>query len=429
MWWADVKYKWTLQQTAIPRIVLDCQIVVEEMAKTKTTPRDCMPKSVTAAAKWPNKTKKFLANIDAALSTFDDQVSSIDNHRETAYKTFLKAYREAFADIWPKITDASIKTLLQSTQDTELHEFHRMTRLMSPQKSQPTIVREPRTVATLDNILGSLVSQIPEQKLPDKEACALILTIFADLAKAHKHYANAARGLVDIVGLISPEQLTLVRVAAVPPTLQLVLLPGQISPLSAPPPPPTTATMAAGRQDMIKYCKNMILPDPAADAFKECDECTPTRVLAAAVFCMLKKHLFDETMPRAEIAGLFHIMAAQLHKAVTGVDYQSGPHPYKGKRKATVTDTTTPTKIQKTDAGLAPAPSTSGNLPSEDAPAKGTTRKPETGHPLTASLQAGETLSKDTLSSSSLEELPKVPFTLKKKKKKVVVLFRHTFYM
>ena len=66
-----------------------------------------------------------------------------------------------------------------------------------------------------------------------------------------------------------------------------------------PPPPPTTATTVAGRQAMIKYCKNMILQDPAADAFKECDERTPTRVLATAVFCTLEKHFFDETTPRA----------------------------------------------------------------------------------------------------------------------------------
>ena len=321
-----------------------------------------MPKSVTAATKWPDKTKKFLASIDAALNTFDDQVSSIDNRRETAYKTFLKAYREAFADIWPKITNTSVKTLLQSVKDAELHELRRMTCLMSPEKSQPTLVKETHTVPTLDNILGSLVNWIPEQKLPDKETCALISTIFADLAEAHKHYANAARGIADIAGLISLEQLTLVLAAAVLPTLQLVLPPGQVSPLSVPPPPPTTATTAASRQDMIKYCKNMILLDPAADTFKECDEHTPTRVLAAAVFCTLEKHLFNETMPRAEVASLFCIMATQLHKAVTGVDYQSGAHPYKGKgkRKATYTDSTTPTKLKKTDAGSSPAPSTSG---------------------------------------------------------------------
>ena len=229
------------------------------MAKTKTTPRDRGAKPVMAAAKWPDKTKKFLTDVDAALSTFDDQVSSMDNdNRETAYKTFSKAYREAFAAIWPKISDASIKTRLKSIQDTELHEFCRMTHLMSPQKIQPTIVKEPRTVPTLDNILGSLVSQIPEQKLPDKETCGLISTTFADLAEAHKHYGNAARGLADIAGLISLEQLTLVLAAAVLPTLQLVLPPRQISPLSAPPPPPTTATTVAGRQAMIKYCKNMI---------------------------------------------------------------------------------------------------------------------------------------------------------------------------
>ena len=204
------------------------------MAKTKTTPWAHIPMSVTMAAKWPDKTKKFLASIDAALNIFNDQVSSIDNHRKTAYKTFSKAYREAFANIWPKINNASVKILLQSVKDAELDELCHMTRLMSSEKSQPTLVKETRTVPTLDNIFRSLENRILEQKLPDKETCALISTIFADLAEAHKHYANAARGIADIAGLISLEQLTLVLAAAVLPTLQLVLLPGQISPLSAP---------------------------------------------------------------------------------------------------------------------------------------------------------------------------------------------------
>ena len=204
------------------------------MAKMKTTPRARIPTPVTTAAKWPDKIKKFLDSIDTTLNIFDNQVSSIDNRCETAYKTFAKAYREAFADIWPKINNASVKILLQSVKDAELDELRRMSRLMSPEKSQPTLVKENHAVPMLDNILGSLVNRILEQKLPDKETCALISTIFLDLAKAHKHYANAARGIADIAGLISPEQLTLVLAAAVPPTLQLVLLQGQISPLSTP---------------------------------------------------------------------------------------------------------------------------------------------------------------------------------------------------
>ena len=86
--------------------------------------------------------------------------------------------------------------------------------------------------------LGSLVNRIPEQKLPGKEACSLIADIFSDLAEAHKFYASTAKGLADIAGLVLPEQLTLILAAAVPPTLQLILPPGQISPLSTPPPPP-----------------------------------------------------------------------------------------------------------------------------------------------------------------------------------------------
>ena len=364
-----------------------------------------MPMPVTTAAKRPDKTKKFLASIDTALNIFDDQVSSIDNCRETAYKTFVKAYREAFADIWPKINIASVKILLQSVKDAELDELHRMSRLMSPEKSQPTLVKENRTVPMLDNILGSLVNQIPEQKLPDKETCALISTIFLDLAEAHKHYANAARGIADIAGLISPEQLTLVLAAAVPPTLQLVLPPGQISPLSAPLPPPMTATTVAGRQEMIKYCKNMILPDPSANAFKECEERTLTRVLTSAIFCMLEKHLFDETTPRAEVATSFCITAAQLHKAVTGIDYQSGPHPYKSKQKTTDIGSTKPTKLQKTDAGPSPAPSTLGESPCGKARAKVAAPESDTDHP-----KIGAITSEDTLSSGSSDSLPEVPF-------------------
>ena len=99
---------------------------------------------------------------------------------------------------------------------------------------------------TSDKILGSLISRIPEQKLPGKEACSLIADIFSDLAEAHKFYARATKGLADIAGLVSPEQLTLILAAAVPPTLQLVLPPGQISLLSTPPPPPETSTTPTG---------------------------------------------------------------------------------------------------------------------------------------------------------------------------------------
>ena len=81
----------------------------------------------------------------------------------------------------------------------------------------------------------------------------------------------------------------------------------------------------------------MILPKAMDEIYQRCDERTPVRVLAAAVFCTLEKHLFDETTPRAEVANSFGITATQLHKSITGIDYQSGPHVYKRKRKTTNT--------------------------------------------------------------------------------------------
>ena len=245
------------------------------MAKTKTTPWAPAPTQVTTAAKRPDKTMKFLADISAALDIFDDEISSLGDCHSTAYETFILSYRSAFANIWPKIKAADVKIVLQSVEDKELDELHRMSQIMSSSSSKPALIKENRAVPTMDNILGSMVNRLPDQKLPDKETCSLISTIFSDLAEAHRHYSSAARGIADIATLIAPEQLTLVLAAAVPPTLQLVLPPGVVSPLSTPPPPPKTATTAVGKLEMLKYCKTKILLKSTDEVFQKCEERTP----------------------------------------------------------------------------------------------------------------------------------------------------------
>ena len=103
---------------------------------TASMPRARTPTPVTMAAKWPDKTKKFLARIHAALIIFNDQISSLDECRATAYETFATAYKDAFTDIWPKINSADVTILLQSVKDTELEELHRMSQIMCPIKFQ-----------------------------------------------------------------------------------------------------------------------------------------------------------------------------------------------------------------------------------------------------------------------------------------------------
>ena len=100
------------------------------MPKTKTTPRGGVVKPVTTAAKHPDRTEKFLDDIDMALSDFDDEISSIDKEtHKAAYETFVRAYQTAFTAIWPKIAGANVQTVLQSMKDKTLQEFQRMTHI------------------------------------------------------------------------------------------------------------------------------------------------------------------------------------------------------------------------------------------------------------------------------------------------------------
>ena len=179
----------------------------------------------------------------------------------TSYSEYRKI--RPITKIWPKIDGADITIILTSVKDTELRQLCHLSKMLCPDKEQPKLVEEKRTVPTLDNILGNLVNQIPEQKLPDKETCSLISDVFSNLAEAHRYSATAAKGLADVANLISPEQFTVVLAATVPPTLQLVLPPGQVSPLVAPPPIPKTSTTPSDRKELIQFCKDNILPNPS----------------------------------------------------------------------------------------------------------------------------------------------------------------------
>ena len=129
-------------------------------------------------------------------------------------------------------------------------------------------------------------------------------------------------------------------------------------------PPQSPALTALGRSEIVKYTKLKVLPNPDATALTMFDENSATRVLAAAVFCMLEHLFFDDTLSRADITTAFRCNMSQLTKAITGVDYKGGPHKYKpkkatkrpsettdkqagpSKRKATSTSSTQPATMQ-----------------------------------------------------------------------------------
>ena len=263
---------------------------------------------VSPAAKHPTATSKFLESIDEALTVFDDSISSISpEERDEAYKNLVMTYREAFSLVWDKINSADIQTILDAVPDKKLVELRQMRRLLNPSTPQPKVMKEQREVLEL-----AMTGRLPQQKLPSSEICSLIANILLDLAKAHSAQAQVAKGLAELATAVTPEQMTLILVAAIPLTLQLSLPTGTVSPLSTPPPPPATNTTHEGHRDIMMFCKSQILPDPKAKGFLKHERKSPTCVLAAALHVVLKRKYFEERTSRSDTASMFSIITAQL---------------------------------------------------------------------------------------------------------------------
>ena len=355
---------------------------------------------------------------------FDDSISSIlSEDRDEAYKNLATTYRKAFSLVWDKINGADIQTILDAVPDKQLVKLGWMRRLLSPSTPQSKVVKEQRKVPELEHILRVMTGRLPQQKLPSSEVCSLIADVFSDLAKAHSAQAQVAKGLAELATAVTPEQMTLILVVTVPPTLQCSLPIGTVSPLSTPPLPPATIMTHEGCHDIMMFCKSQILPDPKADGFLKHEKKSPTCVLAAALYVVLERKYFEERTSRSDIASMFSITTAQLTKAVMGVDYESGPHQTKRKRR-TDADSTTPLKVTKTSTD---ATSSTSCKDSSAATAEAETTKIVGGHPVIETLhhmtkhdkiiptqpQAEQEDMLTSLSSSSdSESLPEVQFKM-----------------
>ena len=178
------------------------------------------------------------------------------------------------------------------------------------------------------------MAKLPTQNVPNTVVCGKIGYIFSKLSEASKAYGEAAEALAEVSTDVSPEHYMLLLSAAATPTIQIVVPPMMLSPITAPPPPSPDATTTLGRTAIINATKVKVLPDPNLQCFAECNDNTPTRVLAATIYATLEKKFFDNTHSRMEITTAFRCNISQLSKALTGVEYRSGPHHYKPKPKS-----------------------------------------------------------------------------------------------
>ena len=310
-----------------------------------------MPKAkVTPHAKHPDRTQHFLDATQAALEIFEDEISSFtDDVRSNAYRNYITAYQEALVPIWNVAHFANVRTVLETVADKKMYEITTMAERLKPDSPHPKVIPNKSTIPDLPTITTALLQKFPTEKLPDSSTCEKIGNVFSHLSTAHTEYSEAAKGLAELATLLKPQQYTLLLMATVTPAIQLIV-PGQMmSPLDTPPPPKQESSTAAGRKEIMNFTKRKVLLNPDSTCLNDCDENSATRVLAAAIYCQLEKQYIDETRSRSDVTTLFRCNSSQLSKAITGVDYKSGPHHYKPKKvdkQKAESSTQDPTKLK-----------------------------------------------------------------------------------
>ena len=308
---------------AIPKIVL----IHQNMSKKTTT-------KLTPKAQHPERTKKFVSSTEEALDCFEDQIGSLDETIWTnAYKMLLNSYKEALTPIWNLARFADVKIILKTIADKEMMSLTDMARKLQPPPVTAKVSKEKRKVPDLETISSTFKDQCPSQNILDNEVCKQIADVFFKLAVAHKAYGEATEGMADLASRITPEQYTVLLAASAMPTIQVVV-PGQmVGPLTAPPLQQPETSTAVGCAELIKFAKTQVLPDPNLTELAVADKNSATRVLAAAVFLKLERKYFDETTSHMDASTAFCCNVSQLSKAITGVDYKSGPHHYVPKKQ------------------------------------------------------------------------------------------------
>ena len=291
------------------------------MPKTKITPR----------AKHPDRTQQFLDTTQIALETFKGEISSLTEEiHSKAYRNYVKAYKEALVPIWNLARFAKVRTILETVTDKNMNEIMTMAEHLKPASPRPKAIPHKATIPDLKTITTAMLWKFPGEKLPESSICEKIGNVFSHLSTAHTAYSEAAQGLAELATLLMPQQYTLLLTEL--STIQWIISGQMISPLSTPPPPKQESSTAAGRVEIMNFTKRKVLPNPDSESLTDCDDNSATRVLAAAIYCQLEKHYFDETHSRSYVTALFCCNTSQLSKAITGVDYKSGPHHYKPKK-------------------------------------------------------------------------------------------------
>ena len=246
----------------------------------------------------------FVTAVQTAMDIFEDQIGSLSRDiRLKAYKTLMHSYKMALTAVWDSAQNADITLILETIEDKAMSELTGMVKQLKIPPPTVEVIKEKRDVPTLETITELMLAKIPTQNVPNAAVCKKIGFIFSKLSEASKSYGEAAEALVQVSADVSLEHYMLLLSAMATPTIQIVVPPTMLSPVTAAPPPSPDVSTTAGQTAIINATKVKVLPNPNSPRFAECDDNTPTRVLAAAIYVTSKEnswtpHIQEWSSPR-----------------------------------------------------------------------------------------------------------------------------------
>ena len=154
----------------------------------------------------------------------------------------MRSYRTALTSVWDSAQHADITLILTTIHDKEMSALADMARKLQLPTPTVQVIKEKRDVPTLETIPGLMMAKHPSENVPNTAVCEKIRYIFSKLSDASKAYGEAADALAEVSDQVSPETYMLLLSATTTPTIQIVVPPTMISPITAPPPPSPDAT-------------------------------------------------------------------------------------------------------------------------------------------------------------------------------------------
>ena len=155
---------------------------------------------------------------------------------------------------------------------------------------------------------------LPEgQKQKVKEDC---ISLFESMSTATHHISIAMANLASLAKNTDPEMFRIILKSSVRPLVQLNLSDDILDPTRDKPAKP----QQKAREEMIK---KDILPDPNNSRLKKEPANSSTRLLTAAIYVKLRKHLFNEGT-QTEAATRFNVKLKALGQILSGRHYLGG---------------------------------------------------------------------------------------------------------